>query len=577
MHQDWRIYAKNADFKALSEKYGIDPVVARVIRNRDVVTDTDFENYIYGTLESTYAPELMMDMELGVDIIMSSIEDGENIRVVGDYDVDGVMSTYILYDGLKRAGANVSVDIPHRINDGYGINERIIDKAYNDGIHTIITCDNGIAAVNAVAKATELGMTVVVTDHHEPQEILPDADAIIDPHQKGDTYPYKDICGAAVAYKFIRLLFKTMDMEFGRNEYIEEVALATVCDVMPLLDENRTFVREGLRCLEKTENTGLKALLEVSGLMDKKLSGYSLGFVVGPCINAAGRLGSALDAFSLLTEEDEKAAYEMAAKLKELNDSRKSMTEEGEKAALDIISDNIDDVLVIYVPGLHESLAGILAGRLKERYYRPTIVFTDTDKDDSMLKGSGRSTEGYNMFEKINVHKDMLVKFGGHPLAAGLSIEKDKLEEFKKILNEEAGLSEADKTPKLMIDVPMPMSYVTMTLAEQLAALEPFGKGNEYPLFAEKDMEILGYQIYGQNKNVMRLKLRSTRGRVHEVIYFRPDEFEKNINEWFTAEECDKMSRGIATGCKLAIAYEVGINEYNGARNVQLLMKAYEP
>lgn len=577
MHQDWRIYAKNADFKALSEKYGIDPVVARVIRNRDVVTDTDFENYIYGTLESTYAPELMMDMELGVDIIMSSIEDGENIRVVGDYDVDGVMSTYILYDGLKRAGANVSVDIPHRINDGYGINERIIDKAYNDGIHTIITCDNGIAAVNAVAKATELGMTVVVTDHHEPQEILPDADAIIDPHQKGDTYPYKDICGAAVAYKYIRLLFKTMDMELGRNEYIEEVALATVCDVMPLLDENRTFVREGLRCLEKTENTGLKALLEVSGLMDKKLSGYSLGFVVGPCINAAGRLGSALDAFSLLTEEDEKAAYEMAAKLKELNDSRKSMTEEGEKAALDIISDNIDDVLVIYVPGLHESLAGIVAGRLKERYYRPTIVFTDTDKDETILKGSGRSTEGYNMFEKINVHKYMLVKFGGHPLAAGLSIEKDKLEEFKKILNEEAGLSEADKTPKLMIDVPMPMSYVTMTLAEQLAALEPFGKGNEYPLFAEKDMEILGYQIYGQNKNVMRLKLRSTRGRVHEVIYFRPDEFEKNINEWFTAEECDKMSRGIATGCKLAIAYEVGINEYNGARNVQLLMKAYEP
>ena len=367
MHQDWRIYAKNADFKALSEKYGIDPVVARVIRNRDVITDTDFENYIYGTLESTYEPELMMDMELGVDIIMSSIEDGENIRVVGDYDVDGVMSTYILYDGLKRAGANVSVDIPHRINDGYGINERIIDKAYNDGIHTIITCDNGIAAVNAVAKATELGMTVVVTDHHEPQEILPDADAIIDPHQKGDTYPYKDICGAAVAYKFIRLLFKTMDLELGRDEYIEEVALATVCDVMPLLDENRIFVREGLRCLEKTENTGLKALLEVSGLMGKKLSGYSLGFVVGPCINAAGRLGSALDAFSLLTEEDEKAAYDMAAKLKELNDSRKSMTESGEKAAIDILDEPIDDVLVIYVPGLHESLAGIVAGRLKER------------------------------------------------------------------------------------------------------------------------------------------------------------------------------------------------------------------
>ncbi|SNU08574.1 exonuclease RecJ [Lachnospiraceae bacterium] len=579
MHQDWRIYAKNADFKALSEKYGIDPVVARVIRNRDVVTDSDFENYIYGTLESTYAPDLMMDMELGVDIIMSSIEDGENIRVVGDYDVDGVMSSFILYDGLKKAGANVSVDIPHRITDGYGINERIIDKAYNDGVHTIITCDNGIAAVSAVAKATELGMTVVITDHHEPQDILPDADAIIDPHQEGDTYPYKDICGAAVAYKFIRLLFETMGLELGRDDYIEEVALATVCDVMPLLNENRIFVREGLRCLEHTENIGLKALLEATGLKDHKLSSYSLGFVLGPCINAAGRLGSALDAFSLLIEEDEKAALEKAVRLKELNDSRKSMTEEGEKTALEIIDEQLDDVLIIYVPGLHESLAGIVAGRLKERYYRPTIVFTDTDRDgySNILKGSGRSIDAYNMFEKINAHKDMLVKFGGHPLAAGLSIEREKLEEFRELLNKEADLSESDKTPRLMIDVPMPMSYVTMSLAEQLASLEPFGKGNEYPLFAEKDMEILSYQIYGQNKNVMRLKLRSSRGRIHEVIYFRPDEFEKNINEWFTAEECDKMSRGIATGCKLAIAYEVGINEYNGARNVQLLLKAYEP
>ncbi|HBZ03975.1 MAG TPA: single-stranded-DNA-specific exonuclease RecJ [Lachnospiraceae bacterium] len=597
MHQDWRIYAKNADFKALSEKYGIDPVVARVIRNRDVVTESDFENYIYGTLESTYAPERMMDMELGVDIIMSSIEDGENIRVVGDYDVDGVMSSYILYDGLKRAGANVSVDIPHRILDGYGINERIIEKAYNDGIHTIITCDNGIAAVNAVAKAVELGLTVVVTDHHEPQEILPDADAIIDPHQSGDTYPYKDICGATVAYKFIKLLYETMGLEIGRDEYIEEVALATVCDVMPLLDENRTFVREGIRCLEKTENTGIKALLEATGLKGKKLSSYSLGFVIGPCINAAGRLGSALDALALLTEKDEKTAFDMAVKIKELNDSRKSMTEEGEKKAISILDNLIrekagldksdiserdrdkwmDDVIIIYVSGLHESLAGIVAGRLKERFYRPTIVFTDTDKDEAVIKGSGRSIEAYNMFEKINAHKDMLVKFGGHPMAAGLTIKKDMLDEFRRVLNAESGLSEQDKVPRLMIDVPMPMSYVTMNLAEQLATLEPFGKGNEYPLFAEKDMEILGYQIYGQNKNVMRLKLRSVRGRISEVIYFRPDEFEKNINEWFTDEECDKMSRGIATGCKLAIAYEVGINEYNGARNVQLLMKAYEP
>ncbi|MBO4864411.1 MAG: single-stranded-DNA-specific exonuclease RecJ [Eubacterium sp.] len=577
MHQDWRIYAKTADFKALSARYGIDPVVARVIRNRDIETDKDYESYLFGTLDFTHDPGLMLDMELGVDIIMSSIEDGENIRVVGDYDVDGVMSSYILYDGLMKAGANVSVDIPHRINDGYGINERIIDKAYNDGIHTIITCDNGIAAVNAINKAVSLGITVVVTDHHEPQEELPEADAIIDPHQVGDGYPYKDICGAVVAYKFISLLYQTMGLEFAPDTYIEEVALATVCDVMPLINENRIFVREGLKALEKTENIGLKALIEAAGLSGKSFSSYTLGFVLGPCINAAGRLGDAMNALALLTETDPKKALERATILKDLNDSRKLMTEEGEERALNQMGDSIDDVLVVYVSNLHESLAGIVAGRIKERFYRPTIVFTDTEGDKSILKGSGRSIDAYNMFEKINAHKDLLVKFGGHPLAAGLSLKKENLDELRRVLNEEAGLSETDKIPKLMIDVPMPMSYVTMNLAEQLASLEPFGKGNEYPLFAEKDMEILGYRIYGQTGNVMKLKLRSTRGSVHEVIYFRPDEFEKNINEWFTPEECDKMLRGIATGRKLFVAYEVSINEFNGTRSVQFQMKAYEP
>ena len=598
MHRDWRIYAKTADFNAISKRYGIDPVVARVIRNRDIESDKDYESYLFGTLDFTHDPDLMMDMELGVDIIMGSIEDGENIRVVGDYDVDGVMSSYILYDGLKKAGANVSVDIPHRISDGYGINERIINKAYNDGIHTIITCDNGIAAVKAINKAVSLGITVVVTDHHEPQEELPEADAIIDPHQIGDNYPYKEICGAVVAYKFISLLYQNMGLEFNPETYIEEVALATVCDVMPLINENRIYVREGLKALEKTGNTGLRALIDATGLSGKAFSSYTLGFVLGPCINAAGRLGSAMDALELLLESDEEKAFERAVTLKELNDSRKSMTEEGEKKALDEIEKAVlektgkektediteedrdkytDDVIAVYVPDLHESLAGIVAGRIKERFYRPTIIFTDTEGDETILKGSGRSIDAYNMFEKINAHKELLVKFGGHPLAAGLSLKRENLDELKRLLNEEADLSEKDKTPKLMIDVPMPMSYVTMNLAEQLASLEPFGKGNEYPLFAEKDMEILGYRIYGQNSNVMRLKLRSTRGSVHEVIYFRPDEFEKNINEWFTPEECDKMLKGIATGRKLFVAYEVSINEYNGARSVQLQMKAYEP
>ena len=586
MKQDWRIYAKKADFNAISAKYGIDPVIARILRNRDVVTDKDFEKYLYGTLDSVCDPREMLDMELGTDIIASAIEAGENIRVVGDYDVDGVMSTYILYDGLKNAGANVSYDIPHRIHDGYGINERIIRKAFEEGIDVIITCDNGIAAVNSIAVAAELGMTVVVTDHHEIQDALPEADAIIDPHQEGDGYAYPDICGAVVAYKFIQVLYDSMGIELPGKKYLEMLALATVCDVMPLLDENRIYVREGLRELEKTENTGLQALLKVTEMKGKNLGSYSLGFVIGPCINAAGRLEDAKLALELLLETDEAEAEKKAEYLKKLNDSRKSMTEEGEKKAMQVLAPRMteidgemiptDSILVLYIEGLHESLAGIVAGRIKERYYRPTIIFTDSDKDGSIIKGSGRSTDAYNMFEGIIRHKDMMVKFGGHPLAAGLTIKRENLDKLRELLNEECGLTERDMIPKMMIDVPMPMSYATMKLAEQIEALEPYGKGNEKPLFAEKDLEILGARIMGVNRNVIRIKLRNSRGFVSEVIYFRPDEFEMNINRWFESEDCDKILKGIPTGCKLDVAYEVGINDFNGVVSLQFVLKAYD-
>ena len=586
MKQDWRIYAKKADFNAISAKYGIDPVIARILRNRDVVTDKDFEKYLYGTLDSVCDPREMLDIELGTDIIASAIEAGENIRVVGDYDVDGVMSTYILYDGLKNAGANVSYDIPHRIQDGYGINERIIRKAFEEGIDVIITCDNGIAAVNSIAVAAELGMTVVVTDHHEIQDALPEADAIIDPHQEGDGYAYPDICGAVVAYKFIQVLYDSMGIELPGRKYLEMLALATVCDVMPLLDENRIYVREGLRELEKTENTGLQALLKITEMKGKNLGSYSLGFVIGPCINAAGRLEDAKLALELLLETDEAEAEKKAEYLKKLNDSRKSMTEEGEKKAMQVLAPRMteidgemiptDSILVLYIEGLHESLAGIVAGRIKERYYRPTIIFTDSDKDDSIIKGSGRSTDTYNMFEGIIRHKDMMVKFGGHPLAAGLTIKRENLDKLRELLNEECGLTERDMIPKMMIDVPMPMSYATMKLAEQIEALEPYGKGNEKPLFAEKDLEILGARIMGVNRNVIRIKLRNSRGFVSEVIYFRPDEFEMNINRWFESEDCDKILKGIPTGCKLDVAYEVGINDFNGVVSLQFVLKAYD-
>ena len=586
MQQDWRIFAKQADFNALAARFGIDPVLARIIRNRDVITEEEYEQYLFGTLDSVHSPESMLDIDLGADIIASSIEAGESIRIVGDYDVDGVMSTYILYDALSRAGARVSYAIPHRVNDGYGINERIIQEAFDDGVDTILTCDNGIAAVTAIGKAVELGLTVVVTDHHEIQPVLPEADAIIDPHQEGDAYPYSDICGAVVAYKFIQVLYDRIGMGLGRYDYLEEVALATVCDVMPLLDENRIFVREGMKKLETTEKIGLRALLKVLGLEGKKLTSYHLGFMLGPTINAAGKLGDATDALELLLCENESEADQRAVAMKELNDSRKAMTEAGEKKALEIIDAKLveedgeevpsDSVLVVYIPGLHEGLAGIVAGRIREKYYRPTIIFTDTDKEPDVIKGSGRSIEAYNMFEKINVHKDMLLKFGGHPLAAGLSMKRENLEEFTKKLNEDSGLEKTELIPKLMIDVPMPMSYASMKLAEQIASLEPFGKGNESPLFAEKDMEILGYTVFGQQKNAMRIKVKSSRGIVSEIMYFRPQQFENDIKRWFGDDICDKIKNGVYTGCKLDIAYEVSINEYNGGRYLQLIMRTYD-
>lgn len=586
MKQDWRIFAKKADFNALAARFGIDPVLARIIRNRDVITENEYEQYLFGSLDSVHSPETMLDIDLGADIIASSIEAGESIRIVGDYDVDGVMSTYILYDALSRAGARVSYVIPHRVNDGYGINERIIQEAFDDGIDTILTCDNGIAAVTAIEKAVELGLTVVVTDHHEIQPVIPEADAIIDPHQEGDAYPYSDICGAVVAYKFIQVLYDRIGMGFGRYDYLEEVALATVCDVMPLLDENRIFVREGMKRLAVTEKIGLRALLKSLGLEGKKLTSYHLGFMLGPTINAAGKLGDATDALELLLCENESEAMQRAEAMKELNDSRKAMTEEGEKKALEIIESKLveedgdetpaDSVLVVYIPGLHEGLAGIVAGRIRERYYRPSIIFTDTDKEPDVIKGSGRSIDAYNMFEKINEHKDLLLKFGGHPLAAGLSMKRENLEEFTRVLNEDSGLTRLDLIPKLMIDVPMPMSYASMKLAEQISSLEPFGKGNESPLFAEKDMEILGYTIFGQQKNAMRIKVKSSRGIVSEIMYFRPQQFENDIKKWFGDDICDKIKSGVYTGCKLDIAYEVGINEYNGERKIQLLLKFYQ-
>ena len=579
MEADWRMYSKRADFDAISKRFNIDPVVARVIRNRDVEGDEAIEQFLYGTLDSCHSGSLMKDMNKGVEILSSKLDEGASIRIVGDYDVDGVTSTYILYDAIRKLGGQVSYDIPHRIADGYGINVRIIEQAASDGVDTIITCDNGIAAFDAIDRAKELGMTVVVTDHHEIQEVLPKADAVIDPHRADDEYPYKSICGAEVAYKFIQCLYEKRKTELGERDYIDFVALATYCDVMPLLDENRIYVREGMKVLSQTKNKGLRALVNECGLSGSAITGYHLGFVIGPCINTAGRIGSAKDAMELLLEEDEIRCTERARSLKADNDERKNLTEQGTALAVETaLSEGYDKdkVIVLHLPDVHESLAGIIAGKVKEYFYRPTIVFTDS-KEDDLLKGSGRSIEDYNLFENLTDVKELLYKFGGHKLAAGLTIEKDKLEQLRKVLNKRAELSEQQLTPKLMIDVPMPLRYVSAELIEQLDSLEPFGTANPRPLFAEAGLLVNGLYIYGKKSNVMNINVTDSRGGRFTVKTFGPDEIIEDIKKWFTAEVCDKMLKGVDTGVMLDIAYQPQINEFRGERSIQFMLKKMRP
>lgn len=579
MDADWRIYSKRADFNAIANRFNIDPVVARVIRNRDVESEEEIERFLYGTLDDCHDGNLMKDMDKGVSIISEKIDAGESIRIVGDYDVDGVTSTYILYDAIRCLGGKVSYDIPHRITDGYGINVRIIEQAASDEVDTIITCDNGIAAFDAVTRAKELGLTIVVTDHHEIQEMIPDADAVIDPHQEGDAYPYKAICGAEVAYKFIKCLYKYRGQELEDRKYIDFVALATYCDVMPLLDENRIYVREGMKKIAETDNRGLAALVRQCSLEGASITGYHLGFVLGPCINTAGRIGSAKEALLLFLEEDEAACASKALALKIGNDDRKRITEEGTALAIETVlreGYDKDQVIVLYLNGVHESLAGIIAGKIKEHFYRPTIVFTDSENEE-LLKGSGRSIEDYNLFEKLSEVKDILYKFGGHKLAAGLTIQRDELDKLREGLNNRADLNEQQLTPKLMIDVPMPLRYVNMGLIAQLDSLEPFGTANPRPLFAEAGLKVNGLYIYGKRGNVMNISVTDSRGGRFMVMTFDPEGVIEDIKKWFTEEVCDKMLKGAYTGVMLDIAYQPQINEYRGERNIQFLLKNMRP
>ena len=565
------LQTKRADFSGIAARFHISPVTARIIRNRDVEGETAIDRYLNGTLDQLYDPHLMKDMDKAASLILEKIQAGARIRIVGDYDIDGVCSTYLLYRGLSRCGGHVDYQIPERIRDGYGINESIIRKAKKDGIDTIVTCDNGIAALEQVRLAKELGMTVIVTDHHEVvraedgSQILPEADAVVNPHRDDCPYPFAGICGGVVAYKLVQVLYEQNRIpEQEWKDMLEFAAIATVGDVMKLQDENRIIVRWGLKQIPHTASAGLRALVEACGLDICNLTAYHIGFVIGPCLNASGRLKTAQLALELLLcEAGTPAALraeEMAAELKLLNEERKDMTQAGMEQAFEQVDTELadDDVLVVYLPDCHESLAGIIAGRVREAYTKPSFVLT---KGEDCVKGSGRSIESYHMYRALCGVQDLLLKFGGHPMAAGFSLKEENVGEFRRRLNEQSTLTREDFIPKIWIDVAMPLEYISEALVNELKSLEPFGQGNEKPQFAQKNLRIRSLRALGRNNNAVRMTVVTEQGRPMEAMVFT---------------EADKFVEEAKNSRSMDVIYYPDINEYNGNRTLQIVVRAYK-
>lgn len=583
----WMVQTKRADFSGLAMRLGVSPVAVRVMRNRGLTEEAEMRKYLYGTLDDLYDPRLMKGMEQAAELIARKLKEGKHVRIIGDYDIDGVCSTYILLKGFQRAAkelsqrcsleagrysvekendAQIDYEIPDRIKDGYGINESIIRQASADGVDTLVTCDNGIAALREISIAKQLGMTVVVTDHHEVPvdeygQILPPADAVVDPKQDGETYPFHEICGAVVAWKLIRVLYEKLGIpESEWMDLLEFAAIATVGDVMKLQDENRLIVKYGLKKIGSTKNTGLRKLIEKNNLDIENLSAYHIGFVIGPCLNAGGRLKSAKVALRMLLAEDPERAGEMADELKELNDMRKDMTAKGEAEAIEQVEKQYmdDKVLVVFLPECHESLAGIIAGRLREHFHKPSFVLT---RGETTAKGSGRSIEQYHMYQGLCKVSDLLVKFGGHPMAAGLSLEEKDIDEFRRRLNADAELTEEDFVPKIWIDVPMPFEYVNEKIVQELKDLEPFGQGNEKPLFAQKSLVIRNARVLGKNRNVVKLNLVTETGQPVDGLLFAD-------GDRFLEEQAGRNM--------IDMIYYPDVNEYNGTRTLQAVIRNYK-
>ena len=565
----WVLLRKGADFEAIGKKYQISPRLACLIRNRNVIGEEAVDRYLNGTISDLYDGMLMKDMDKAIDILKEKILEDKKIRVIGDYDIDGVNATYILLEGLERLGADVDSDIPDRISDGYGLNRHLVERAYEAGVDTLITCDNGIAAADEIAYGKEMGMTVIVTDHHEvpfdehdgeKRYRIPPADAVIDPKQPDCLYPFKGLCGAAVAYKLMEALWESMGNDSADlDDLIENVAIATIGDVVELEGENRIFVKEGLQMLRRTKNPGLKALIECTGIDKNSLNSYHIGFVLGPCINASGRLDTAKRALELLRAGTQKEADILAGDLKALNDSRKDMTEEAVKQAEEQVETTTiskDKVLVVYLPDCHESLAGIVAGRIRENYYKPVFVLTDAEEG---VKGSGRSIDGYHMYEELNKCKELLTKFGGHRLAAGLSLPKENVGKFREMLNKNCTLTEEEMKEKVTIDMEMPFGCVTEGLVKELELLEPFGK-----------------RILGKNRNVLKLQVQDVNGcRIEAMLFHHVDDFLGKLEEQYGKTEVEALLKGRGRQIRISMTYYPDINEYMGKKTPQIVVTHY--
>lgn len=584
--EKWIEIRKGGNFMEMAKKYGIDPLIARIIRNRDIIDEKEITEYLYGGKETLHNPHLLKDVDKAAEIIAEGIAEKKTMRIIGDYDIDGVNATYILLDGIRRCGGNVDAAIPDRMKDGYGINEHLIEQALSDGKELLITCDNGIAAINEINFAKEKGMTVVVTDHHEipyrnteqgKEFLRSNADAIVNPKQNDCLYPCKGICGAVVAWKLVQVLYERMDIPVEEADiFIENAGFATVGDVMDLTGENRILVKLGLKALEHTKNPGMKALIAKNKLSDKPLSAYHIGFVLGPCINASGRLDTAKRSLELLLERDEVKASALAGELVELNESRKYMTQQETQKALEQIEKEgreKDKVLVVYLPECHESLAGIIAGRIREAYQRPVFVLT---RGEEGVKGSGRSIEAYSMFDKMTEVAELFTKYGGHPMAAGLSMREEDIDKLREQLNQKAELSEEDMAEVVRLDAVLPMSYFTVDTIRQLSVLEPCGKSNTKPVFADRNIRITRANIVGVNRNVLKLHLLDSRGNPVAGVYFgEVEKFLTFLSEKFGSEEVDAAMHGKENSIQFAAVYEPAVDTYSGRESVQAIIRRF--